>query len=177
MEERGEVDYSGLAVLVVDMQAFFLGNLDLTVRRELVQHQWEVVDFYQRRDVPIIGVEMELGQKIKNQRTIPILRRYMTGDQIRKKTRDAFLETELEERLDQSHCRDLIVMGLYRSECVAATIERAYQFGYHLSTASTVIADSQKLRKPLRDSYFSSYCTLFDNHQDLCSLRKEVKKD
>ncbi|MBI2102941.1 isochorismatase family protein [Candidatus Woesearchaeota archaeon] len=172
MERSGGGNYSGLAVLVIDMQIPYLKHLDPTVRLALVGNQWQVINYYNQRGVPILGVETK-----HHGRTIPILRRGLTGEAVQKSSRDGLLNTDLEERLDGFHSRDLIVMGIYRSECVAATIERAYQFGYKVSTANSVIADYPGIKRPLNDRQLQHFCSLYRDHRELCSPREGSEKD
>ncbi len=172
MDEKDK--YSGLAVLVIDMQPLYLSKLDTNTRLALDKNQLEVVSYYARRNVPVFGVEMD-----EQRRTIPMLRRYFSRLPIRKEYRDGFHFTNLKEKLKREQCTDIVMMGLFRSECVAATMEGARLGGFQIYTANSLIADNPSNVERVTDDELRSLCSLSADTKELFSaveMRKKVKE-
>ncbi len=169
--EDGKEKYTGLAVLVIDMQFPYFLQLDDEVLFSLLKNQVNVVSHYNRRNVPILGVETE-----KQGQTDLSLRKYFRESPVQKWSRDGFFWTDLEQRLREKQSTDLIMMGLFRSECVYETAQSASRLGFNVYTAASLIADYPKIEvegDPITDDQLKSICSLSANNQELFS---EVEK-
>ncbi len=166
-------NYTGLAILVIDMQPLYLGKLDTPTRLTLDQNQYEVVSYYARQNVPILGVEME-----GSGRTISILRRYFSRLPVRKEYSNGFYLTNLKEKLKREECIDLVIMGLFRSECLAATIAGAKLGGFQVYTANSLIADNPKSVARVSDDELRLICSLSADNTELFSvIEKKTRLD
>ncbi len=173
MEEKEK--YSGLAVVVIDVQPPYLGKLDTETRAALIRSQLEVVSFYGNRNVPVIGVEME-----KQGKTSLILRRYFKNGLVKKNFSDGFFCTGLEDKLREKQCTDLVMMGLFRSECVYDTAGSASHLGFNVYAANSLIADNPKRVYRVTDDELRSICSLSADNRELFSvveMRRKDKKD
>lgn len=171
--EKREEKYAGLAVLVIDMQPAYLADLDRATRLRLIQNQVEVVSYYDRKNVPVIGVELE-----EQGRTIPILRKYFKEKPVRKWSRDGFFKTNLADKVRKTRSTTLIMMGIFRSECVYTTAETALALDFKVYTASSLIADYSKIEidgYPVTDDELRLICSLSANNQELFSMIKQRK--
>ncbi len=170
-----EEEYSGLAVLVIDVQPPYLVQLGKVTRLSLIRNQYEVVSYYAKQNVPVIGVEMEMQG-----RTPLLLRRHFKEKPVKKWFRDGFFRTDLEERLREKQCTDLLLMGLFRSECVYDTAGSASHLGFNVYTANSLIIDYPRIAtigSPVTDEELSSICSLSANNQELFSAVEKRAKD
>ncbi len=173
MEEK-ENKYAGLAVVVIDVQPPYLAKLDMDTRLALDQNQFEVVSYYAGQNVPVIGMEMDMQG-----RTPLLLRRHFKEKPVKKWFRDGFFGTVLEERLQEKQCTDLVMIGLFRSECVYETAGSASYLGFQVYTTALLIADypTIKLKDVVSDDQLRSICSLSADNKELFSVIENRSKD
>ncbi len=173
MEEK-ENKYSGLAVVVIDVQPPYLIQFDRGRRLSLVRSQFEVVSYYAKQNVPVIGIEMG-----RQGRTPPLLRRHFNEKPVRKWFRDGFFGTDLEEKLQEKQCTDLLMLGLFRSECIYETAGSAAHLGFQVYTAASLIADYPRIKPQciVSDDQLRSICSLSADNTELFSVIEKRTKD
>jgi len=171
--ENGKEKYTGLAVLVIDMQFPYFLQLDDGVLFSLLKNQVNVVSHYTHRNVPILGIETE-----EQGQTDLSLRKYFRDSPVQKWSRDGFFWTDLEQRLHEKECTDLIMLGLFRSECVYATVQSASRLGFNVYTAASLIADYPAIKligSPVSDDQLRSICSLSADNKELFSTIEKRK--
>ncbi len=168
-------NYAGLVVVVIDLQPPYLIQLDRDRRLSLIRSQFEVVSYYAKQNVPVIGIEMEMQG-----RTPLLLRRHFKEKPVKKWFRDGFFGTDLEEKLREKQCTDLVMMGLFRSECVHETAGSASHLGFQVYTAVPLITDYPTIKSGciVSDDQLRSICSLSADNKELFSvIEKRTKSD
>ncbi len=140
--EKPKIKADSLAVLVIDMQDFWLGEIDEKELETELPYQAEVLNYCDKNNIPVFVIEYKncgpttayLSNKLKD---IP-KKEYIT-----KTNRSAFERTNLEEKLKASGVDTLILMGVYASHCVKGTAEGALDAGFDIIISKDLIADKK----------------------------------
>lgn len=131
---------TGLGVLLIDMQDFFVQHIADKDAYEMIRRQVDVLDYCRRHDVPVFFLEF-LGFK----KTIEILsnkaaklRKYKS---VIKRSDDGFEKTDLAAQLHAEGVRKVMLMGINASYCVKNTAAGAINNGFSIMTSRQLIAD------------------------------------
>jgi len=129
-----------VAALLVDMQRFFLRDLEVGVEASLIAAQKEIIRYCAQADIPLFVLEYN-----DEGRTIGELRheiaRVPQTKTIIKKHDDGFKRTALDECLQEFSITHLLLMGVNASFCVRDTARSALRRGYQIITADHLIAN------------------------------------
>ena len=151
-QEKLEMD--NLAVLVVDMQDYFLrgsflermGEHTSEIEEEL-PYQLEILKAAKSKQLPIFVVEYADDWNTRYGATTEKIQRELQSYQgvqtLKKSTDDAFESTDLVQRLDEKRVQRLIIMGVNASSCVLETAVSAEDYGFEILTSRQVISDVQ----------------------------------
>ncbi len=157
---------NNVAVLLIDMQEFFLKRLTTSNRDRIIFNQSKVLDFCLKKHIPVFVLNYKgRGELIKTlreklgSRCIEIAKEFNSG----------FRKTNLEVLLQNIKVKELLLMGINASACVQDNAISALNRGYKIITSGAVIASSSKRdeclvtsRKwyPRKGLYFTDVTTL-----------------
>jgi hypothetical protein len=150
------------AVILVDMQDFFLKNFKLSLRKILIENQLHVIDSCLKNKFPFIVLEYksrgisrgslikDLDEKIKN----------VYKEVLVKENNSGFTQTKLDSILKQLHVKNILIMGVNANGCVQDTAIGALNRGFKVMTSCGIIAstsrDDLELSKRNKDWYIKN---------------------
>lgn len=128
-----------LAVIVIDMQDYFIGNSQ--EKKRLISYQTEVLEFCKDYNIPVIVAEYaKRGPTTdKLQRVLACLPQ-ANVKMLTKKGNNAFEGTNLSLVLKELGTQYLLVMGINACSCVLETARTAVNMGLKIITSRTLIA-------------------------------------
>jgi nicotinamidase-related amidase len=143
---------SGIGVMLIDMQSGFLKDFSELGVWSLVYEQSRVLNWAGARDVPVVCAEY-----LNEGDTHPSLRNKLRGVprvlRITKEDDDIFTATGLVSWLDERNVADLFFMGVNAHACVLDSARTAYNRGYAISTAESVIGRKEGLDRHTLGEY------------------------
>ncbi|MBI5066240.1 cysteine hydrolase [Candidatus Woesearchaeota archaeon] len=163
------------AVLVVDMQEYFLSALLRGTRKILVSSQLQVLEYCVREGIQVIFLEHEYHERTTRELNAKS-RQIKIFERIRKPGNNGFVGTNLESVLDQFEADILCLMGVNASYCVKQTARSAIRKGFSILTSTDLIADARYyLPKNMSLDFYRKKGVLFDAHQDLISYLEALR--
>lgn len=157
-----------LAVVLVDMQDFFLKRVTKENCERIIPNQIKVINFCIKRKVPFIVLEYKkrgdttkvLKEKIRKLPNVEVIVKEHNG---------GFTNTNLAEILEELKTRSILLMGINASGCVQDTAIGALHREYKILTASTVIASFSERDRNLATSkkWYSRKGKYFESTEDL----------
>ena len=160
------------AVILVDMQDFFLHHLQDGTRRKLIANQLEIIDLCMKNKVPIIVTEYKC-RGISRGKMVPILQDKVKASLVKtivKLNNGGFTKTELDSVLKSLKIKKLIVMGVNGNGCVQDTVIGALNRGYEvLISQGTIASAGQKdLESSKRNKlWYEEHTIFFDGPERL----------
>ncbi|MDO8563825.1 MAG: isochorismatase family protein [Nanoarchaeota archaeon] len=157
------------AVIVVDMQAHFLSQLDSVKRNNLVDNHLAVLDYCREKDVPVVGLRYSTLFYGKD-----YVERIGTGiSEVKrhknfwKSGNNGFSNHYLKRWLISLGVERLFLTGVFASRCIQSTAIGALENGFEISTSADLLGDNSV--RQLEDSlpWFRTNGALFDNYYDL----------
>ena len=136
----------GTAVIIVDMQDFFLKNLDVHVRSTLIKNQIHAIDSFMKSGTPIILVEYKAGGVLRGPTTASLRSRlgaYPLATLI-KESNSGFTKTGLEDLLKKARVRKIALMGINANACIQDTAIGALRRGYEVIVTKGLVANSYR---------------------------------
>ena len=128
------------AVLLIDMQEYFLDTIDEKEKKEMISSQIEVLEYCAKKDIPAAILEFAyLGDTIDE--LVPYISKVPRRCNLKKTKKDGFTNPELLEQLNEWNVKNLSIMGILSSQCVKSTAESALKCGYSIATSNALIAD------------------------------------
>ncbi|MES2471120.1 MAG: isochorismatase family cysteine hydrolase [Patescibacteria group bacterium] len=132
-----------MAVLIIDMQDFFLKHIDQTIREEMIANQGKVIERCVESQIPIILVQYKdrgditdaLQAKLKDVPNVTL---------VIKEHNSGFRDTTLGDVLIEKKIKKLGLMGINATGCVQDTAMGALSRGLTIMTGKGVIASSSK---------------------------------
>jgi nicotinamidase-related amidase len=157
------------AVILVDMQDFFLKHIKPGARKDLIENQSRVIKLCAVRKIPLIVLEYE---GVGRGETTSLLQKEIkkaSAVVIRKPHNSGFRDTALAELLHSLKTKRIILMGINGSGCVQDTAIGALARGYRIATARGVIASASERDRDLETSkkWFSDKGTFFEDSSGL----------
>ncbi len=161
-----------LAVIIVDMQDFFLKNFNTDIKRKLISNQIEIIDFCVKNKVPFIITEYKcrgifrgktinkIQSKLKEVKTQKIIKLHNSG----------FTKTNLDQILNDLKIKKLLIIGINANACVQDTTIGARHRGYKIFVSKGVMACSSRKDFELskrNEKWFEKNTTLFKNVGEL----------
>ena len=167
--ESHKIKANSLAVLVIDMQDYWLGDIDKEELETELPYQAEVLEYCKNNNIPVFVVEFTncghttdyLKKKIER---LPI------RDYVVKNKTNAFEGTELEKRLKEKNVETLILMGVYASACVKETAKGAINAGFKIATSKELIADDRHHNKGDTIEWYKEKGVYKDSYKEILSL-------
>ncbi len=161
-----------LALIITDMQDFFLKNLQPSIQNKLIENQKVVIEFCMKNNIPIIILEYKAGGKLRGA-TTSSLHKIIKGNLLEiilKENNGGFTKTNLDLILKNLKVSQIILLGLNANGCIQDTAIGALHRGYEVITAQGLIANSYgkslEISKRNMNWYKSNTC-FFDNPQEL----------
>lgn len=131
---------NSVAILLIDMQDYFLKGIDPAEKEKEIPYQIEVLDYCKKNEIPVFILEYkDYGS------TTSILREKLNEltdkTYIIKLNENGFIDTDLADRLNQKGVKNLLLMGINASACVLNTAKGALESGYTIMVSKDLIAD------------------------------------
>ncbi len=177
------VRYNPVGLLLIDMQAPFLRNIDNYEQKRQLPNILRVLEYAGQHKIPVIVLEY-YGEGP----TVPILKEKLetlTTEvlYLQKNHNDGFKDTELADLLEERKIKTVVLMGINATACVKATGEGAIRSGLKIVTSTDLIANPPdswiSYENGLEGSrWYRKYGILARNHQELLrkiSRRKVIK--
>lgn len=167
--EKPKIKADSLAVLVIDMQDFWLSDIDNKELKTELPYQAEILDYCKANNVPVFVIEYEncgpttdyLKKKIDQ---IP------RKDYVTKNRTNAFERTELGKKLKETKIETIILMGVYASACVKETAKGALEAGLKIATSKELIADEKYHDKKENVEWYKEKGVYKDSYKELLSM-------
>lgn len=163
-----KVSDSGVAVIIVDMQAYFVASLTSADRNMLIAEQTRLIGACGERGYRLIILELDMYGS-----TVPDIAEPASKVSgcvfLEKPLNDGFEDTNLYDLLKSAKSESLIVTGVNASFCVLSTAKSGQDFGFRVFTSERLIADDpyhEEKGKSLHE--YSSRGILYP-HNDLFS--------
>lgn len=152
MSQKIYIDFSGynfqmnkVAVVLVDMQDFFLKNLKSDIKKELIANQLKVINFSIAHNIPFIVLEYKAGGILRG-KTIGVLQekiQNVPGTKVLiKESNSGFTKTNLNQILKEEGIEKLILMGINANGCVQDTAIGALRRKYIVTSSKGIIANT-----------------------------------
>lgn len=167
-----------IAIIIIDMQDFFLKNFMKEIPPILIKNQLSVIDICISKKIPLIVLEYkcrgifrgettkQLNNKIKN---IP------HSKVLIKENNSGFTDTNLSEILGNIKCKKLLLMGVNANGCVQDTAISAIRKGYKVIVSKGVMASSGRKDMELskrNENWYKENTMLFSNVGNLLKYLK-----
>lgn len=132
-----------IAVLLIDMQKYFVAKLRPGSHRRMINQQVKVIEACIRFDIPLFIIEVSperLGKTIA--KLLRKVRRVPRSYFISKKHSSAFYNPtpDIEHLLQELEIKKLVVMGINADYCVKETAEDALKRGFEIISAADLIS-------------------------------------
>lgn len=153
------MNITNFAVVLVDMQFFFVEWILPEERRSLIQAQLDVIRLCRELEIQIIVLEYTgWGDTVSPLREELLLCQNVIF--LEKDWQDGFLFSELENTLNRLGLKNLYFMGVNANGCVRATASTAIKNGCTIYTHSSVIAQKHGQDKNL--NWYEENATLLN---------------
>jgi nicotinamidase-related amidase len=140
-----------LGVILVDMQTWFLSDIDVVDRKTMFSAQSDVLVACAKMDYPLVVLEYvdwgDTDPRLKE--AISEVPRYIF---IQKSQNDGFTNPKLAQQLDEWSIDYLCFMGIGAARCVKETASSAIAHGKKILTARQLIASQTYNQKEFRKS-------------------------
>lgn len=157
-------------VLIVDMQDFFLKNLDPFVKKTLLKNQLRIIDACTEKNFPFILLEYGDKGVSRGKTNTSITSKIKNIQLLVKNNNSGFTKTTLDLILKKLHTKNIIVMGINANGCVQDTIIGALKRKYKIITSHGIIANSYKKDLNLsaqNKKWYQKNTSFFENIEDL----------
>lgn len=167
------------AVIIIDMQDFFLKNFPTPISNELVEKQKRVILFCLRKKMPFILLEYKAGGVFRG-RTVSRIKKIINNsvkEVLIKENNGGFTNTDLDKTLKNLNIGTLLLMGLNANGCVQDTAIGAIHRRYKVITSEGIIASSSRKDLSLsknNGNWFKKNTIFFKNHNDLVNYIKSA---
>ena len=163
-----------LAVLVIDMQEWFLQSIEYEEQHKEIPYQLEVLEYCKNNDIPVFVLEYkDCGSTVK------ILKDKV--DSLEKKTYvtknydDGFIKTDLAEQLRKNKIDTVLLMGINASACVLSTAAGAVMSGFNVMTSKDLISDPKSYDRNESIRWYETTGIYRDDYKDLLDLISKEK--
>ncbi len=166
-----------VAVVVVDMQSFFLKNVNHLVKVKLLKNQSEILIWSSKNKMPTIFLEYG-DEGISRGKTNSVLINSSDGkftSSLVKNSNSGFTGTNLDKVLNNFGVSKIILMGINANGCVQDTAIGAIRRNYQVCTADGIIANSHCLDMNLsvkNKKWYQENTRYFGRIEDLMSYFK-----
>lgn len=129
------------ALVIVDMQNFFLKNSINKDVDSVINNQRKVIDFFNKNNSPIVFLEY---QDEKNSRgcVLPVLSKKAKNKYtIKKLSNGGFTNTDLNKILKDLKIKKIVLVGINANGCVQDTAIGAIRRGYEIISSEDLMAN------------------------------------
>ena len=160
------------ALIIIDMQDFFLKKFVSNIKKSLVRNQGVLIDLCVKKNIPIIILEYKCKGILRG-KTISQLKKktkYALKEVIIKENNSGFTNTRLDIVLKDLKINEVILAGINSNGCIQDTAIGALHRKYKVITSLGVMASSSRkdldLSKKNKD-WFIDNTIFFENLKDL----------
>jgi isochorismate hydrolase len=176
--DRSIPKYLNLALIVIDMQTFFLKDIHKSDRQKIVKNQKEVIDLFMKNNLPIILIEYNLTPE-KQQKTIrPLSKPLQNYDNVThfiKSKSGAFHLKSLQRYILNERINAVCAMGINKTACVLESINTKTLNDKLIITGDSVIAEPRIWRKyDDEQKWFYNNTRFYNNQKKLVKKLKEI---
>lgn len=166
---KPKIKADGLAVLVIDMQDFWLSDVDKKELETELPYQAEVLDYCKSNNIPVFVIEYrDCGPTTDYlKKKIDLLPK---KDYVTKSSQSAFENTDLEKKLKTAGVDTLILMGVYSSNCVKGTAKSALKSGFIIATSKDLIADEKYHHREEEVEWYKEKGVYKDSYKELLNM-------
>lgn len=163
-----------LAVLLIDMQEWFLNSIEYEERHREIPYQLEVLEYCKNNSIPVFVLEYkDCGPTVK------ILKDKVDSLEkkvyITKNFDDGFVKTDLAKQLRKNNIDTVLVMGINASACVLSTASGAIMAGFKVMTSDDLIADPRSYGYNESIEWYIENGIYKDDYKDLLELISKEK--
>jgi nicotinamidase-related amidase len=157
-----------LAVILIDMQDFFLQHFKDPIRKTLIENQLKVLDRVAKEKLPLIVVEYKCRGKLRGPTTMKLNQKIksISHELIIKEHNSSFTDTNLDDLLKKLKVKKLFIMGINANACVQDTAISALHRGYKVivSKGSTACASRGDMELSKRNQvWYETNCMLLES--------------
>lgn len=160
-----------LAVVLIDMQTYFVKKLREGDAERIISNQIKILKHCCQFDIPVIAFELEPkrhGNMISE--IAEIVNGNSNYELMVKRRYSAFWETNLDKRLKKLKIKKLFIMGINACYCVRETAEDAIERGYEIVTSNEVISGQTGHPKDNDIPWFSNNGSCIDSIGELIGV-------
>jgi nicotinamidase-related amidase len=148
------------ALIVIDLQAGSVGvDLAPHAAADVVARTARLADAFRGHGLPVILVNVAAAPGVRTdhnpegtpfvlpEQALPVVPELgEAGKRITKRTPGAFTGTDLEDHLRGQGVTQVVVTGVATGDGVAATVQQAFELGFHVTTPIDAMSDSDPAR-------------------------------
>lgn len=168
-KEITRIKVNSLAVLVIDMQDYWLEEVDKEELETELPYQAEILDYCKNNNVPVFVIEYKdcgpTTQYLKKK-----IDQLPKKDYVAKSWTNAFERTELEKKLKETKVETVVLMGVYASACVKETAKGALNVGLKIATSKDLIADGKYDNHKENIEWYKEKGVYKDSYKELLSM-------
>lgn len=130
------------AVIIIDMQEFFLANFPKPIVKQLIENQKRIINICLKKNFPFILTEYKTRGIFRGP-TISTIKNLVKNSvivTIIKEQNSAFTKTDLDTILKENKIKKVLLIGINANACVQDTAIAAIFRGYQVITAQGIIA-------------------------------------
>jgi nicotinamidase-related amidase len=130
------------ALVIVDMQNFFLKNMKKENKKQLINNQLCIIDYCVENNIPIIELEYAYPGENRGKTISQLPKQYIPKHTITKFSNGGFTKTDLDIKLQELNIGEIILIGINASGCVQDTAIGGLNRKYKITTAKGIIANT-----------------------------------
>lgn len=158
------------ALIIIDMQNFFLKNSVNKDIKNLIDNQLKVIEFFNKIKAPIIFLEYQDGKNSRGN-ILPVLKKQVKNNiTIKKLSNGGFTKTNLNNLLKDNNTKKLVLMGINANGCVQDTAIGAINRKYEVYSSEDIIANiyfKNMGLSPENKKWYLKNTRFFNNYSEL----------
>lgn len=164
-----------VAVILIDMQDFFLQHFKENIRMTLVNNQLRLLDKCAEQKMPLIVIEYKARGKFRGSTTSKLDQKIKAIPHVLiiKESNSGFTNTALDKILQGSKIKRLFIMGINANACIQDTAIGAIHRGYQVIVSKGLTACSSRSDMEFsnrNDKWYRENCKLLNSLEE--SLRE-----
>jgi len=129
-------------LIIVDMQDYFLKNMDAKTKKEFIGNIIPIVKKCQDKNIPIIELEYAGVGKSRGKTISRLHSMYKSYSTIIKKSNGGFTRTKLDQDLRNLKAKEVILVGINANGCIQDTAIGALNRDYKVVTSLGAIGNT-----------------------------------
>jgi nicotinamidase-related amidase len=162
------------AVIIIDMQDFFLKNFPVSISNELIENQKHVINLCLKKKMPFVLLEYKAGGIFRGKTILKLEK--IVKDSVKeiivKESNSGFTDTDLDKTLRNLNVGTVLLMGLNANGCIQDTAIGAIHRRYKVVTSAGIIASSSRKDLALskrNERWFKKNTHFFEDPTNLTS--------